>query len=119
MYITNQGRYIDNWKSQIRKGYLDLCLLLLIRAKSRLYGFDILGLLKELNLPIKEGTLYPLLNRMTIDGLLSSVWETDKSAHPRKFYSLTKVGEKALQDMQAEFGKLVWVYKKLISLEEK
>ncbi|MEK6705437.1 MAG: PadR family transcriptional regulator [Bdellovibrionota bacterium] len=110
---------IDNWKAQIRKGYLDLCILLLIQAKERLYGFDILDHLKDLDLPVKEGTLYPLLNRMTNDGLLTSVWETDKSTHPRKFYSLTKVGKKTLQDMQAEFGKLAEVYKKLNRLEEK
>ncbi len=110
---------IDNWKAQIKKGYLDLCILLLIQRKNRLYGFDILDLLTQLDLPVKEGTLYPLLNRMTNDGLLSSVWETDKSTHPRKFYSLTKSGKKALQDMQAEFGKLAEVYDKLKGLEEK
>ena len=82
-------------------------------------GSQILDLLSGLDLPIKEGTLYPLLNRMTTDGMLSSVWETDKSVHPRKFYSLTKTGRQAVQDMQTEFGKLARVYEKLTKMEAK
>lgn len=108
-----------NWKSQIRKGYLDLCILLLINSKNKLYGFEILDILKSLDLEVKEGTLYPLLNRMTSDGLLSSVWETKNLAHPRKFYSITKTGKKIVQDMQEEFEKLTEVYNKIIKKEEK
>ena len=106
---------IENWKTQIRKGYLELCILLLIESKSRLYGFDILDHMEKLGLPIKEGTLYPLLNRMTVDGILASVWETENiKGHPRKFYSLTKDGKKLLQEMQIEFEKMAQIYKQII-----
>ena len=111
---------IDNWKAQIRKGYLDLCILLFIANKKRVYGLEILESLKCFDLPIKEGTLYPLLNRMATDGILSSEWETENiSGHPRKFYSLAKNGKETLAEMQIEFNKLTEVYKQLSNMEDK
>lgn len=103
---------IDNWKTQVRKGYLELCILLLIQKHERIYGFDLLEKLAEFELSLKEGTLYPMLNRMTTDGILQAVWETENiKGHPRKFYSLTKAGTKQLEDMTNEFEKLVKIFK--------
>lgn len=106
--------YLENWRTQIRKGYLELCLLLLIQRHKRIYGFDLLEKLKEIELPLKEGTLYPMLNRMTEDKTLQAVWETENvKGHPRKFYSLTKSGSKQLEDMKQEFEKLMSVFHSL------
>jgi PadR family transcriptional regulator PadR len=105
---------LDNWKTQIRKGYLELCLLLLIQRHKRLYGFELLEKLAQADLPLKEGTLYPLLNRMTADGTLHAVWETENlKGHPRKFYSLTKEGTRLLQEMRTEFGRMVEIFEAL------
>jgi PadR family transcriptional regulator PadR len=102
---------IENWKTQIRKGYLELCILSLIEKHTRLYGFDLIERLQERELSLKEGTLYPLLNRMTTEGTLQSVWETENlKGHPRKFYSLTKEGKKQLEEMRAEFGRMVEIF---------
>lgn len=104
----------ENWNTQIRKGYLELCILLLIRAHKRLYGFELLERLENAGLPVKEGTLYPLLNRMTAEKALSSVWETENlKGHPRKFYSLTREGDRFLGEMSDEFDRMVRVYKQL------
>ncbi len=104
----------ENWRAQIRKGYLELCILLLIRKHDRLYGFDILEKLSNAGLEVKEGTLYPLLNRMTADGPLASVWETENvKGHPRKFYSLTKDGQKFLDEMGTEFERMIRIYRAL------
>ena len=104
----------DNWKTQIRKGYLELVLLLLIRYDERIYGLEILEKLKALDLPTKEGTLYPILNRLTVDGILSSVWETEGAkGHPRKFYSMTKAGLKLLDQMDEEFSSMMKSVQKL------
>lgn len=105
---------IENWKTQVRKGYLELCLLSLIQSRGRLYGFEMLEILAKAGLPLKEGTLYPLLNRMTQEDTLSAAWETESlKGHPRKFYSLTKEGKKLLHEMQAEFGRMNQTYQKL------
>jgi PadR family transcriptional regulator PadR len=105
---------IENWKTQIRKGYLELCILLLIQTHKRVYGFDLLEKLEGVGLPLKEGTLYPLLNRMTIDGTLSAMWETEQlKGHPRKFYSLTKTGQKLLEEMAEEFEKMLETFESI------
>jgi len=105
---------MDNWKTQIRKGYLELCLLLLIQRHKRIYGFDLLEKLKESDLNLKEGTLYPMLNRMTTEGTLQAVWETENvKGHPRKFYSLTKEGTRMLDEMADEYGKMVSIFKQI------
>ncbi|MGE4133433.1 MAG: PadR family transcriptional regulator [Bdellovibrionales bacterium] len=99
---------LDNWRIQIKKGYLEYCLLLVIRNQRRIYGLELLEHLSDLDLPLKEGTLYPLLNRMTDDGLLKSAWETaGTKGHPRKFYSLTVKGGRALTEMEAEFNRMI------------
>ena len=108
----------ENWKTQIRKGYIELCVLLLIRSHQRIYGFDLLEKLSGAELPVKEGTIYPLLNRMTTDGILSAAWETEAAkGHPRKFYSLTRAGNRALDEMLSEFGKMVRTFEGLAQAE--
>jgi len=96
---------IKKWLVQIKKGYLELCVLSLIEAHERLYGLQIIKLLEENGIPVKEGTLYPLLSRMSSEKSLRTEWETKKNkGHPRKFYSLSKTGAKALSLMKIEFN---------------
>ena len=88
----------DNGKAQMRKGILEFCVLLLISRKE-LYASDMLQQLKEADLIVVEGTLYPLLSRLKTDGLLSYEWRESKSGPPRKYYSLTKKGKDALKEL--------------------
>ena len=105
---------LDNWRTQVRKGYLELCLLMMIRKHQRIYGFDLLEKLKEMDLPVKEGTLYPMLNRMTEEKTLTAVWDTENvKGHPRKFYSLTKDGGALLDAMKKEFRILITLFQHL------
>jgi PadR family transcriptional regulator PadR len=105
---------LDNWRVQVKKGYLEMCLLLIIRKNKRMYGLELLEKLESLDLSLKEGTLYPLLNRMTDDGLLAATWETaNVKGHPRKFYALTKKGTQSLNEMEDEFLKMTELVSKL------
>ena len=105
---------IDVWKTQVRKGYLELCLLLLIQKHKRIYGFDLLEKMGKAKLALGEGTLYPMLNRMTSEKLLVPTWETDApKGHPRKFYSLTREGVRFLEEIRTEFHKMVEVFEAL------
>ena len=101
---------MDNWRTQIRKGYLELCILSLIEKGEKLYGFELLDLLEDKGLPVKEGTLYPLLNRMTNDGALTARWQTRKKGHPRKFYYVTPNGRSQLTEMRSEFQRMNTIY---------
>ena len=67
-----------NSQSQMRKGILEYCILLII-ARGEIYASDILKELKMDNLIVVEGTLYPLLSRLRADGLLDYVWKESKT----------------------------------------
>lgn len=82
---------IENSKAQLRKGILEFCVLALLK-KREAYPSDLLTELKKAELIVVEGTLYPLLNRLKNDGLLTYRWEESKSGPPRKYYKLTSEG---------------------------
>lgn len=48
---------------------------------------------------VVEGTLYTLLNRMKREGKLKYEWEESPKGPPRKYYSITELGERVLQMM--------------------
>ncbi len=86
---------IDNAKSQMRKGMLEYCILLLLERQPA-YTSDIIRQLKEAELLVVEGTLYPLLNRLKKEGLLQYEWEESRMGPPRKYYALTDEGRQVL-----------------------
>ncbi len=83
-------------KSQMRKGMLEFCVLLLI-SKGEAYASEIIGRLKDAHMIVVEGTLYPLLSRLKKDGLLTYRWEESPSGPPRKYYSITPLGSDFLE----------------------
>lgn len=89
---------IDNAKSQMRKGMLEYCIMLLLRHRSA-YASDIIASLKEAELIVVEGTLYPLLTRLKKDGLLGYEWQESTQGPPRKYYTLTPDGEATLSEL--------------------
>ena len=89
---------INNAKSQMRKGMLEYCILLLLK-RAPAYASDIIRQLQEAELLVVEGTLYPLLTRLKKDGLLSYEWQESTQGPPRKYYALTKEGEDFLMGL--------------------
>jgi PadR family transcriptional regulator, regulatory protein PadR len=96
---------IENQKSQMRKGILEFCTLLTISRKKK-YATEIIGELREADLIVVEGTLYPLLSRLRHDGLLSYRWEESPSGPPRKYYTLTDKGEETLKSLKETWSTL-------------
>ena len=96
---------VDNTKSQMRKGMLEYCILLLLRHRP-LYANDIITQLKFAEMIVVEGTLYPLLNRLKNDGLLKYEWQESTQGPPRKYYALTDEGEEALQQLDTSWNEL-------------
>jgi PadR family transcriptional regulator PadR len=93
----------DTWQEQLRRGTLDLAILLTVSAGPR-YGLAIIQHLDAFtDLVVTEGTIYPILGRLTRDGLLDSYWVEDEAPHPRKYYRLTRQGAKRLGHMKAEW----------------
>ena len=82
----------EKWNAQFRKGNLELVILAILKERS-LYGLEILKSLHQLEtMKITEGTLYPLLDRIKRDGLISAQWIQEGESRPRKYYQLTSNG---------------------------
>jgi PadR family transcriptional regulator PadR len=87
-------------QKELSSGIVSLALLALIeRAEEPLYGYQIA---KELDsfqggLPVKQGTLYPVLRALEAGGLLTSEVEPSVSGPPRRYYSVTDEGRQALE----------------------
>lgn len=96
----------ENSRSQMRKGILEFCILLII-SQGKIYASDILIKLKEANLIVVEGTIYPLLSRLKAAGWLQYTWEESKSGPPRKYYTLTSAGQMALEEQTNNWNELV------------
>ena len=97
---------VDKTKGQMRKGVLEYCILALI-ARQEVYASDIISNLKEAELIVVEGTLYPLLTRLKNDNLLSYRWEESKSGPPRKYYTITESGRQFLNELNQSWIDLV------------
>jgi PadR family transcriptional regulator PadR len=103
---------VDNAKSQMRKGMLEYCIMLLLSEKAY-YTSDIIKQLKEANLLVVEGTLYPLLTRLKNDGLLGYEWQESTQGPPRKYYVLTDDGKETLKQLDTAWGELEQTVHKL------
>lgn len=108
---------IDNLKSQMRKGMLEFCVLLLLR-RGDAYASEIIARMKDAHLIVMEGTLYPLLTRLKNDGLLSYRWEESPSGPPRKYYCLTPWGEQCLLQLHGAWNEISRTVDHLIAIQE-
>jgi PadR family transcriptional regulator PadR len=97
---------LENVKAQMRKGVLEFCILSVL-SKADAYATDLLNKLKESELIVVEGTLYPLLTRQKNAGLLSYRWEESTQGPPRKYYALTDKGREVLKELQFSWKGLI------------
>ena len=102
----------DNIKSQMRKGYLEYCILLILRKKPA-YTSDIISELKEAKLIVVEGTLYPLLTRLKNGELLDYKWEESTQGPPRKYYEMTPQGQSFLDELENAWEEINNVVRKI------
>ncbi len=86
----------EKWQSQLRKGALELVILASLRGRP-VYGLELLRHLQGFpTTAITEGTLYPLLDRLKREELVSANWVQEGETRPRKYYQLTPGGEQKL-----------------------
>lgn len=99
---------VDNIKAQMRKGILEYCILSIL-SKGDAYVSAIISELKESEMIVVEGTLYPLLTRQKNQGLLSYRWEESTQGPPRKYYAITDKGRAVLSELDTVWVDLVRV----------
>ena len=104
---------VENSKAQMKKGILEYCILAIIK-RGEVYASDILEELKQAQLIVVEGTLYPLLTRLKNEGLLSYQWIESKSGPPRKYFQLTPEGNTFLNELELTWNELTGSVKQII-----
>lgn len=97
---------VDNTKAQMRKGILEYCVLLIL-SRGDSYAPKIIAELKNAQMIVVEGTLYPILTRQKNQGQLSYRWEESPQGPPRKYYTLTDKGREALAQLDASWDELI------------
>ncbi len=96
---------LERWETQLRKGALGLAVLASL-WEGRRYGLEILRRLEaDADLEVSEGAIYPLLNRLRSEGLVSSEWVEADAGHPRKYFALTDAGRRRARDLARVWGR--------------
>lgn len=102
--ITNT--IAENSRIQMRRGVLEYSILLILKRSDE-YASSIIQRLKDVDIIVVEGTLYPLLIRLKNLGLLSYRWEESPQGPPRKYYMITDKGREQLEELDAAWNELV------------
>lgn len=111
--------YHLNWAVQLRRGWLELCVLNALQGGER-YGYDLVRALAALpGLDVTEGTLYPLLSRLRLTGLVATRLEESSAGPARKYYALTTAGRRALEKMNAHIETMVEQSRRLSGNKER
>lgn len=109
---------VKHWERDLRRGLLQLMILILIRLQSlpskdnekekesHAHGYGLIKVIRDSGIPLKAGTIYPLLKRMEDDGLITSIPATDIDSPimARKIYTITEIGEEMIEEMMDTYS---------------
>lgn len=98
--ITEVDRYAEGLATQLRKGFMAYCVLLICGKRAHYTG-DIIKRLHDAEMVVVEGTIYPLLSRLHKDGLLEYNWQESEQGPPRKYYRTTDKGRAVITALRA------------------
>src|SRR4029077_13023231 len=88
--------------SQMRRGAVEYCVLALLRHEDR-YALELAKELTKVELVAGEGTLYPLFARLRGEHLVETYWEESPVGPPRRYYRITKKGERVVDEFVAQW----------------
>lgn len=109
---TTAELYAEQLATQLRKGFLAYCVLKVCSHQPK-YTSDIITQLREAQLVVVEGTIYPLLSRLQKDGLVSHEWQESEQGPPRKYYRTTTYGNEVVELVAKKIAALSATLKKL------
>lgn len=110
--MDKSEQYAENVSVQLRKGLLTYCVLE-ICSQQAMYTSDIINHLREVDLIVVEGTIYPLLSRLQKEGLLTHEWQESEQGPPRKYYRSTSFGLDVMKMVSQRIDKINQSLKKL------
>lgn len=83
--------------TQFKKGVLEMIVLLSVHKKD-MYGYELIVEVSKI-VDVNEGTIYPLLKRLTNEKYFDTYLEESTEGPPRKYYKLTILGEKRMEEL--------------------
>jgi PadR family transcriptional regulator PadR len=104
--------------SQVLKGVLDIAVLSVV-SEQDCYGYEMVKRLRELGLEgVAEASVYGTLRRLYKQGEMSAYLVESEGGPHRKYYSLTKQGNKSLSSGLNDWESLVSAMDKVISIAQ-
>ena len=102
--------------TQFKKGVIEMCVLNLVTAKDR-YGYELIEAISK-QIEISEGTIYPILRRLSKEGYFETYLEESSSGPPRKYYRITTQGKKAATEMAKDWNEFTEQVNQVLKSEE-
>jgi len=93
----------DIINTQFKKGVLELLVLVMVEAKD-MYGYELVEAVSKI-VDVNEGTIYPILKRLTNEGLFETYLEESKEGPVRKYYHITVSGKEKKKEQLDEWLK--------------
>ena len=84
--------------TQFKKGVLELIVLLSVNKKD-MYGYELVACVSKI-VDVNEGTIYPLLKRLTNEKYFETYLEESTEGPPRKYYKLTRLGKERMCELK-------------------
>jgi PadR family transcriptional regulator PadR len=111
-----RGENREAMNVQFKKGVLELCVLVVL-CRRDYYGYELVHTISE-NIDIAEGTIYPLLRRLTKEGYFTTYLRESEEGPSRKYYQITEKGQDYKEQLLAEWNHFVSSVHNLIQEEE-
>lgn len=88
---------------QFKKGVLELCVLVVLCRKD-FYGYELVQIISK-NIDISDGTVYPLLRRLTRENYFTTYLQESGEGPPRKYYQITHKGREYKKVLLSEWNR--------------
>ncbi len=102
---------------QFKKGVLNLCVLALVERQD-MYGYELVQAISN-QIEISEGSVYPLLRRLTKEGYFTTYLKESTEGPPRKYYQITELGRQNLKELETDWKNFIKGVNELIDGEER
>jgi PadR family transcriptional regulator, regulatory protein PadR len=120
VHSVTEGNPLMSKPPDLVQGTLDLLVLTML-ALEPMNGWLISQRLKQISgevLQVSDGSLYPALHKLEQGGWITSEWKQTENNRRAKFYSLTRLGKKALQKEAANWERLSTAITHVVRLNE-
>jgi PadR family transcriptional regulator PadR len=113
---------VNESKSEILQGTLDLMVLKTLEAMGAMHGYGIARRIEQLSedaLQINQGTIYLCLIRLVQKGWIDAEWGTSENNRKAKFYSISRAGRKQLAAETRNWERVAGVMGRVLTLSPK